>query len=85
MIELKTINEVKLISKNAMFNVGASSQFETIKNEAIIWVKELMISNNVSLKKTHPFYKFKYDSVIIITFIKDRFDITDEDIENFVN
>jgi len=33
------MQDIKLVSKNAMFNVGASAQMKAIRGEAIKWIK----------------------------------------------
>jgi len=49
-----------------------------LRSEAIKWVKELL---NVIWKEDHPFYNFRHDVYPIADFIKDRFNLTDEDFE----
>lgn len=76
MEQLKTFDEIKLISKNAMFNVGANDQAKAIRAEAIKWVKYL------SMKKEKEYNNQEYIRIIAkIQIIKHFFDITDEDLK----
>ncbi len=42
-MELKTLKDLKVSSKNPMFNMGSDTQREVLKAEAIKWIKKLKI------------------------------------------
>ena len=52
-----------------------------LKQEAIKWIKELLNGTNIFWKETHPFYQFRHDVYPIVDFLKNRFNITWEDLK----
>ena len=91
MIELTTLKDLNCVHCNDKcdkFDCTAYTMHtshavysEDLRQEAIKWVKELRCGSSLSWKENHPFYEFRHDTYPIAEFIKNRFNITDEDLK----
>ena len=54
---------------------------KSLRQEVIKWIKELLNGTNIFWKETHPFYIFRHDVYPIADFLKNRFNITEEDLK----
>jgi len=76
--KLKTLKELEITSGHPMFNMGAATQYKTMKAEAIKWIQELSLANSGN-SHIDEIYEFNHGRVI--GWIKHFFEITDEDLK----
>jgi len=87
MTDLKTLKDMKVLSNNPMFNIGADEQSNWIKLEAVNWVK--FISNGMKSVDDLMWEKLTGNTIIydektrecICVFIKHFFNLTEEDLK----
>ena len=79
MSELKTLKDLMLPYTTLDGSNGWIDPLK-LRSEAIKWVKELLNGSNIIWKEDHPFYNFRHDVYPIADFIKERFNITEEEL-----
>jgi len=81
MEKLKTLGDMQLCNQDE-FKRGLGVEINRLKQEVIKWIKELKYIGEHNCKEKHPFYFFRHDTAPVIDFLKDRFNLTDEDFKN---
>lgn len=82
MEKLKTFKDLREDVFNNLLDDDALISLDSVKDEAIKWIKELMKDESICWKEGfHPFADFRHDTSPIIDFLKDRFNITEEDLK----
>ena len=81
MEKLKTWEDLSEDMLEIIVDEDYSIALDDVKDEAIKWVKELRCGSSLSWTEKHPFYEFRHDTYPIAEFIKNRFNLTEEDLK----